>query len=158
VPIAEDLLQREGDLLARIAERWQDTRGRQPNAHAHDEATHLYGLTCAMWVTERFSLRLRVGDFLFENEYVQGSPLHEGRWTRRPHDTSHRFALRLDPDLMPHSRFDFDALSHLPIVLEQPERLGTIHLRGLASYLLPAVRPPLMGERASEVSLGAAST
>src|SRR5215471_16758519 len=30
--IAEELLQREGDLLVRIASWWQDTRGQQPNA------------------------------------------------------------------------------------------------------------------------------
>jgi hypothetical protein len=38
---------------------------------------------------------------------------------------------------MPHGRFDFDALVHLPTFLEQPERLNVIHLRGLASQLLP---------------------
>jgi len=137
--IAEELLQYEGDLLARIAAWWQDTRGQQPNAHTCDAATALYGLTCAMWVTERFSLRLRVRDFIFENEYAQGSPRNTGRWTRQPHDTFQRIALKLDTDLMPHGRFNFDALSHLPTLLEQPERLNAIHLRGLASQLLPVV-------------------
>src|SRR5262245_21643712 len=60
--VAEELLQYEGDLLARIAAWWQDTRGQQPNTHTYDAATSLYGLTCAMWVTEQFSLRLRVRD------------------------------------------------------------------------------------------------
>lgn len=137
--IAEELLQYEGDLLARIAAWWRDTRGQQPSAHTCDAATSLYGLTCAMWVTERFSLRLRVGDLIFENEYAQGCPRSTGRWTRQPHDTSHRIALQLDTDLMPHGRFNFDALSHLPTLLEQPERLNVIHLRGLASQLLPVV-------------------
>jgi hypothetical protein len=136
--VAEELLQCEGDLLACIAAWWADVRGQQPNAHMHDEATLLYGLTCAMWLTERFSIRLRVGEFLFENEYAQGCPLSGGRWTRQPHDTSHRIVLQLDANLMPHSRFDFDALSHLPTLLEQPERLETIHLSGPASQLLPA--------------------
>jgi hypothetical protein len=40
---------------------------------------------------------------------------------------------------MPHGRFNFDALSHLPTLLGQPERLNVIHLRGLASQLLPVV-------------------
>jgi hypothetical protein len=40
---------------------------------------------------------------------------------------------------MPHGRFNFDTLSHLPTLLEQPERLNVIHLRGLASQLLPVV-------------------
>ena len=137
--MAEALLQYEGDLLARIAAWWQDTRGQQPNARTCDAATSLYGLTCAMWVTKRFSLRLRVGDFIFENEYAQGCPRSAGRWTQQPHDTLHRIALQLDTDLMPHGRFNFDALSHLPALLEQPERLDVIHLCGLASHLLPAV-------------------
>lgn len=137
--VAEALLEYEGDLLARIASWWQDTRGQQPNARTCDAATSLYGLTCAMWVTERFSLRLRVRDFIFENEYIQGCPRSTGHWTRQPHDTFQRIALQLDTDLMPHGRFDFDALSHLPALLEQPERLNVIHLRGLASQLLPVV-------------------
>ena len=137
--VAEELLQYEGDLLARIAAWWQDTRGQQPSAHTCDAATSLYGLTCAMWVTERFPLRLRVRDFIFENEYAQGCPRSAGRWTRQPHDTFHRIALQLDTDLMPHGRFNFDALSRLPTILEQPERLSVIHLRGLASQLLPVV-------------------
>src|SRR5215470_5097683 len=61
--VAEVLLEYEGYLLARIASWWQDTRGQQPNARTCDAATSLYVLTCAMWVTERFSLRLRVKDF-----------------------------------------------------------------------------------------------
>lgn len=138
-PVAEALLLYEGDLLARIAAWWQDTRGQQPSARLYDAATSLYGLTCAMWMTERFSLRLRVGDFLFENAYVKGCPHSAGRWTRQPHDTFHRIVLHLDSDLMPHGRFDFDALAHLPTFLEQPERLNVIHLRGLASQLLPVV-------------------
>jgi hypothetical protein len=40
---------------------------------------------------------------------------------------------------MPHGCFNFDALSHLSTLLEQPERLSVIHLRGLASQLLPMV-------------------
>ena len=132
-------LQYEGDLLARIAAWWQDTRGQQPSAHTCDAATSLYGLTCAMWVTERFSLRLRVKDFIFENEYAQGCPRSTGRWMQQPHDTFQRIALKLDTNLMPHGRFNFDALSHLPTLLEQPERLNVIHLRGLASQLLPVV-------------------
>jgi hypothetical protein len=40
---------------------------------------------------------------------------------------------------MPHGRFDFDALARLPTLLEHPEQLNVIHLRGLASQLLPAV-------------------
>jgi hypothetical protein len=138
-PVAEALLLYEGDLLARIAAWWQDTRGQQPSAHFYDAATSLYGLTCAMWMTERFFLRLRVRDLIFENEYIQGCPRSAGRWTRQPHDTSHHIALHLDPDLIPHGRFDFDALAHLPTFLEQPERLNVIHLRGLASQLLPMV-------------------
>jgi len=137
--VAEELLQYEGDLLARIAAWWQDTRGQQPNAHTYDAATSLYGLTCAMWVTERFSLRLRVRDSIFENEYLQGCPRSAGHWTRQPHDTFHRIALQLDTDLMPHGRFNFDTLSHLPTLLEQPEQLNVIHLHGLASQLLPVV-------------------
>ena len=137
--VAEELLQYEGDLLARIAAWWEDTRGRQPNAHTYDAATSLYGLTCAMWVTEQFSLRLRVRDFIFENEYAQGYPRSMGRWTRQPHNVFQRIALQLDTDLMPYGRFNFDALSHLPTLLEQPERLNVIHLRGLASQLLPVV-------------------
>ena len=136
---AEERLQRQGDLLVRIAEWWQDTRGQQPSAHTCDAATSLYGLTCAMWVTKQFSLRLRVRDFIFKNEYIQGCPRSTGHWTRQPHDTFQRIALQLDTDLMPHGRFDFDALSHLPALLEQPERLNVIHLRGLASQLLPVV-------------------
>jgi hypothetical protein len=46
--VAEELLQYEGDLLARMAAWWQDTRGQQPSAHIYDAATLLYGLTCAM--------------------------------------------------------------------------------------------------------------
>ena len=137
--VAEALLQYEGDLLARIAVWWQDTRGQQPNALICDAATSLYGLTCAMWVTERFSLRLRVRDFIFENEYAQGCPRSTGRWIRQPHNTFQRIALKLDTDLMPHGYFNFGALSHLPTLLEQPERLNAIHLRGLASQLLPVV-------------------
>ena len=137
--VAEELLQYEGDLLARIAAWWQDTRGRQSNAHTFDAATSLFGLTCAMWVTGQFSLRLRVGDFIFENEYAEGCPRSTGHWTRQPYDTFQRIALQLDTDLMPHGRFNFDALSHLPTLLEQPERLNVIHLRGLASQLLPVV-------------------
>ena len=137
--VAEELLQYEGDLLARIAAWWQDTRGQHPNAHTYDTATSLYGLACAMWVTERFSLRLRVRDFVFENEYAQGCPRSTGRWTRQPHNVFQRIALQLDTDLMPHGRFNFDALSHLPTLLEQSERLNVIHLRGLASQLLPVV-------------------
>ncbi len=137
--IAEELLQYEGDLLARIAALWQDTRGQQPSAHTYDAATSLYGLTCAMWVTERFSLRLRVKDFIFENEYAEGCPHGTGRWTRQPHDTFQRIALKLDTDLMPHGRFNFDALSHLPTLLEQPEQLNVIHLGGRASQLLPVL-------------------
>jgi len=38
---------------------------------------------------------------------------------------------------MPHGRFNFDALSRLPTILKQPEQLNVIHLRGLASQLLP---------------------
>src|SRR5438093_12215281 len=136
--IAEELLQYEGDLLARIAAWWRDTRGQQPNTRTCDAATSLYRLTCAMSVTEQFSLRLRVGDFVFENEYTQGCPRSTGHWTRQPHDTFHRIALQLDTNLMPHGRFNFDALSHLPTLLEQPERLNVIHLRGLASQLFPA--------------------
>jgi len=137
--IAEVLLPYEGDLLARIAALWQDTRGQQPSAHTYDAATSLYGLTCAMWVTERFSLRLRVKDFIFENEYAEGCPHGTGRWTRQPHDTFQRIALKLDTDLMPHGRFNFDALSHLPTLLEQPEQLNVIHLGGRASQLLPVL-------------------
>jgi hypothetical protein len=48
-------------------------------------------------------------------------------------------ALKLDTDLMPHGRFNFDALSHLPTLLEQSERLNVIRLSGMASQLLPAV-------------------
>jgi len=92
-----------------------------------------------MWVTERFFLRLRVRDFIFENEYAQRYPRSAGRRTRQPHDTFQRIALQLDTDLMPHGRFDFDTLSHLPAFLEQPERLNAIYLRGLASQLLPVV-------------------
>ena len=92
-----------------------------------------------MWVTERFSLRLRVGDFIFENEYAQGCPRTTGRWTRQPHDTFQRIAVKLDTDLMPHGCFNFNALSHLPTFLEQREQLNAIHLRGLASQLLPVV-------------------
>ena len=138
-PVAEELLQYEGDLLARIAAWWQDTRGQQPSAHTWDAATVLYGLTCAMWMTERFSLRLRVRDLIFENEYAHGCPRNTGRWMRQPHDTFHRIALKLDTDLIPHGRFNFDALSHLPTILKQPERLNAIHLRGLASQLFPVV-------------------
>jgi hypothetical protein len=137
--VAEELLQYEGDLLARIAAWWQDTRGQQPSAHTYDAATSLYGLTCAMWVTERFSLRLRIRDLIFENKYSQGCPRSAGRWTRQPHDTFQRIALKLDTALMPHGRFNFDALAHLPTLLEQPEWLNVIHLRGLASQLLPVV-------------------
>src|SRR5215831_15449104 len=137
--VAEELLQYEGDLLERIAAWWQDTRGQQPSAHTCDTATSLYGLTCAMWVTERFSLRLRVRDFIFENDYAAGRPRSPGYWTRQPHDTCQRIALKLDTDLMPHGSFNFDALSHLSTLLEQPERLNVIHLRGLASQLLPVV-------------------
>lgn len=137
--VAEELLQYEGDLLERIAAWWQDTRGQQPSAHTCDTATSLYGLTCAMWVTERFSLRLRVRDFIFENDYAEGRPRSPGRWAQQPHDTFQRIALKLDTDLMPHGCFNFDALSHLPTLLEQPDRLNVIHLRGLASQLLPVV-------------------
>jgi hypothetical protein len=137
--VAEELLQYEGDLLARMAAWWQDTRGQQPSAHIYDAATLLYGLTCAMWMTKRFSLRLRVRDSIFENDYTEGCPHSAGRWTRQPHDIFQRIALQLDTDLMPHGRFNFDALSHLPTLLGQPERLNVIHLRGLASQLLPVV-------------------
>ena len=137
--IAEELLQYEGDLLGRIAALWQDTRGQQPNGHTCDVGTSLYGLTCAMWVTERFSLRLRVRDFVFENEYAQGCPRSMGRWIQQPHDTFQRIAVKLDTDLMPHGCFNFNALSHLPTFLEQREQLNAIHLRGLASQLLPVV-------------------
>lgn len=137
--VAAQLLLHEGDLLARMAAWWQDTRGRQPNAHTRDAAASLYGLTCAMWVTARFALRLRVGDCLFENDYALGCPRSAGQWTRQPHATSQRIALQLDTHLMPHSRFDFNALSLLPTLLEDPERLDVIHLRGRASQLLPAI-------------------
>src|SRR5437764_304543 len=53
-PAAEALLRYEGDLLARIAAWWQDTRGQQLSARLYDSATSLYGLTCAMWLTGRF--------------------------------------------------------------------------------------------------------
>jgi hypothetical protein len=137
--VAEELLQYEGDLLARMAAWWQDTRGQQPSAHIYDAATLLYGLTCAMWMTKRFSLRLRVRDSIFENDYTEGCPHSAGRWTRQPHDIFQRIALQLDTDLMPHGRFNFDALSHMPTLLGQPERLNVIHLRGLASQLLLVV-------------------
>jgi hypothetical protein len=137
--VSDKLLLYEGDLLARIAAWWQDTRGQQPSARIHDTATSLYGLTCVMWMTERFSLRLQLRDFIFENEYVQGCPRSAGHWTRQPHNTFHRLTLHLDPSLMPHGHFDFDALSRLPTLLAQPERLNVIHLRGLASQLLPVV-------------------
>jgi hypothetical protein len=104
--VAEELLQYEGDLLARIAAWWQDTRGQQPSAHIYDAATLLYGLTCAMWMTKRFSLRLRVRDSIFENDYTEGCPHSAGRWTRQPHDIFQRIALQLDTDLMPHGRFN----------------------------------------------------
>lgn len=39
----------------------------------------------------------------------------------------------------PYGRFDFDALTRLPTLLEQPERLNLLHLRGLVSQLLPGV-------------------
>ena len=90
-------------------------------------------------MTKRFSLRLRVRDSIFENDYTEGCPHSAGRWTRQPHDIFQRIALQLDTDLMPHGRFNFDALSHLPTLLGQPERLNVIHLRGLASQLLPVV-------------------
>ena len=137
--VAAALLPYEGDLLARIAAWWRDTRGQQSSPPLYDAATSLYNLTCAMWLTARFSLRLRISDLVFENEYMQGCPQRAGSWTRQPHDTLQRIALHLDPDLMPHGHFDFDALTHLPAFLDRPELLKVIHLRGLASQLLPAV-------------------
>ena len=62
-----------------------------------------------MWGTERFPLRPCVRDFVFENVCTHGYPHSVGHGTQQLHDTLLCIVLQLDPDLMPHGRFDFDA-------------------------------------------------